>query len=240
MIKRLFLNILIAISLFTCQSTFTFARVVDQQEIKDAVYEKVKSDLEKSDLDDFELSVGDLPFDQLNFPDGNLEIRPDGLLTKNYTSRMITRVAFYVDGKYIKAVGIPISIKAYKNVYAAKEYIEKDDLITIDKVQLKLTDISSNTIKFPSKKDFERGVKALKPFDADEVISERFTRATPDVKKNSVVKVIINSKNTIYVTTEAIALADGKIGDVINVQNKKLNKVYSGKIIGENKILIKM
>lgn len=240
MIKRLFLNILIAAILLTCQSTLAFARVVDQQEIKDAVYEKVKIDLEKTDLDDFELSVGDLPFDQLNFPDGNLEIKPDGLLTKNYTSRMITRVSFYVDGKYIKAVGIPISIKAYKMVYVAKEPIAKEDLITIDKVKLKLTDISNNTKKFLSERDFQRGVKALKPFNADEVISERFTRATPDVKRNSIVKVIINSKNTIYVTTEAIALADGRIGDVINVQNKKLNKVYSGKIIGENKILIKM
>ncbi len=240
MIKKLFLTNIITLLIVGFCTNIAEAIIVDSQQIKDAVYEKVESDLQKSDLDKFELSVGDLPFDQLSFPEGNLEIKPEGLLTKNYTSRMITRVSFYVNGKYIKAVGIPVSIKAYKKVYVASTPIEKEELITIDKVKLKLTDISNNTKKFPSEKDFVRGVKALKPFNEDEVISGRFTRATPDVQKNSIVKVIVNSKNTIFVTTEAIALADGRVGDMINVQNKKLNKVYTGKIIGENKVLIKI
>ena len=240
MIRKAVILNLISIMFLFFSVVSTNAMTVRDETIKDAVYEKVNQNLANSNLDKYELSIGALPFSQLNFPDGKLEIMVDDIGTKNFTTRNIVRASFYVDGQYIKSVGIPVLIKAYKNVYAANGYIEKGKMITSKDVKLKLINISNNTSHFLNEKDFERGVEALKPFNEDEIISERFVRSVPDIQKNSVVKVIINSKNTIYITTDAIALADGKIGDTINVQNKQLKKIYTGKIIDENKVLVKM
>lgn len=240
MSKKTAIFSLILTLFISCVSLGASAMTVRDETIKDAVYEKVNQNLATTNLDKYELSVGTLPFSQLNFPDGKLDIRVDDINTKNFTTRSIVRASFYVDDKYIKSVGVPVFIKAYKNVYAANGYIEKGKLITEKDVKLKLIDISNNTRPFLTERDFEKGVEALKPFNEDEVINERFVRSIPDIQKNSIVKVIINSKNTIYITTDAVALADGKIGDTINVQNKQLKKIYSGKVIDENKVLVKM
>ena len=42
------------------------------------------------------------------------------------------------------------------------------------------------------------------------------------------------------ITIDGTALGDGMVGDYINVENKNYKRVYNGKIIGENKILVKI
>ncbi len=240
MIKKLFLLILIVLAFANFAIQKAFAEIITDKEIKDAVVQKVSAELDKFDIERYEVTVVSLPFPQLILPDGDLSIKIDSIHSKSLTSRMIVRVSFLVDGKYIKSIGVPIAIKAYKNVYVAKDLIERGETITKDKVQLQPMDITSNTKDFLTEKDFEKGITALKIFQPDELINVRFTRITPDVTKNSIVKVILNSKDSIFITTDAVALGEGRVGDIINIQNKKLNKTYSAKVIGENKVLIKI
>ena len=40
------------------------------------------------------------------------------------------------------------------------------------------------------------------------------------------------------ITIDGTAMSDGMLGDYINVENKNYKKVYNGKIIGENRVLV--
>ena len=82
----------------------------------------------------------------------------------------------------------------------------------------------------------KKGKVAIVEFSTFTIDSKDF----PDVERNAVVKVIVTSKNSITITTEAVALSEGNIGDTINLQNKKMKKIYTGKIIGENKVLVQI
>ena len=62
----------------------------------------------------------------------------------------------------------------------------------------------------------------------------------PDVARNSIVRIFFVSKGAVMITIDGTAMADGMLGDYINVENKNYKRVYNGKIIGENKILVKI
>ena len=45
-------------------------------------------------------------------------------------------------------------------------------------------------------------------------------------------------KAIIMITIDGTATMDGMIGDYVNVENRNYKKTYSGKVIGENKVLV--
>ena len=217
-----------------------FGAIITAENVSKEVVEQISTHLKEYNLDSFEVNVIHVPFNKINIDGENITLKVNKLNTKNITSRAIARVNIYSNGQYAKSVGVPISIKAYKEVYVAKHQIEKGEAITSEKLTKKKIDIANNTTHFLTDGEIEKGVSALKIFSADEVINSKFTKCVPDVEKNSIVKVIINSKNSIVITTEAVALSDGNIGDTINLQNKELKKIYTGKIIGENRVLVQI
>ena len=213
--------------------------IVTAENVEKEVIKQISNHLEEYELERYEVKVMHIPFTKMNVAGDKIELKVNKLNTKNITSKAIARVAIYSDGQYAKSVGIPIAIKAYQNVYVAKYNIEKNETITEEKVTKKAIDIANNTHQFLTENELKKGVSAMKNIAADEVLISKFTRYVPDVEKNSIVKVIV-SNDSITVTTEATALSSGNIGDRINLQNKELKKVYSGRIIGENKVLVKI
>ena len=75
----------------------------------------------------------------------------------------------------------------------------------------------------------------IKTKDGD-YIDKRFIKVKPDVVKNSQVRIILNSGNGLQISIDGIAKADGTIGEYVTVENKMYNKVYSAKVIGENRV----
>ena len=236
--RNLFKTILVLTLLAFVPSSF--AATITAKEVEREVVKQVSANLAQQNFEKFEVSVINVPFSHLDFRGEKIGLKVDKLNSEKISSKYIARVGVYVDGAYQKSVGVPISIKAYKNVYAAKHNIERDETITPEKVTLKLVDVANNTRTFLTDSELKKGVSALKVFKTDEVINSRFTKCIPDVERNAVVKVIVTSKNSITITTEAVALSEGNIGDTINLQNKKMKKIYTGKIIGENKVLVQI
>ena len=71
-----------------------------------------------------------------------------------------------------------------------------------------------------------------------EVIDKRFVKMRPDVQRNGEVRIFFVSNGDVMVTIDGTAMADGMTGDYINVENKNYKKVYNGKVIGENRVLV--
>ena len=77
---------------------------------------------------------------------------------------------------------------------------------------------------------------AKKDYKDGDYIDKRFIKVKPDVVKNSQVRIILNSGNGLQISIDGIAKADGTIGEYVTVENKMYNKVYSAKVIGENRV----
>jgi len=233
--KSIALNLILLIfAVLNC--TICFAATITDKDFQKAVLEEIGKELKKAGFDEYNISVNSLPFTYLKVPDGKVEIKADTLEKRVLTSRMVIRTSIYVDNKYIKSVGVPITVATMENIFVANQKIDAGETITKDKLQLKKIDVMGKPKNFIRETDLNKGIVALKTFQPEEVITPRFVRIPPNVVKNSVIKVIINSKDSITITTEAIALSDGKIGETINVKNPKGDKIYSGKIIEDNKL----
>ena len=60
----------------------------------------------------------------------------------------------------------------------------------------------------------------------------------PDVERNGAVRIFFVSNGAVMITIDGTAMADGMCGDYISVENKNFKRVYNGKVIGENRVLV--
>ena len=58
--------------------------------------------------------------------------------------------------------------------------------------------------------------------------------------KNAIVAVHFKTESNLNIVVEGIALNQGSIGDVIQVKNRRMNKTYTGTVVGENKVEIQI
>ena len=87
-------------------------------------------------------------------------------------------------------------------------------------------------------KMLEKEITTKKAFQKGEIIDKRFVKMRPDVIRNGDVRIFFVSNGSVMVTIDGTAMMDGMTGDYINVENKNYKKVYNGKVIGENKVLV--
>ena len=65
-------------------------------------------------------------------------------------------------------------------------------------------------------------------------------KSQPDIMRDAAVTLYFKTKTNLAVTLDGIAISEGNIGDTISVKNKRYNRIYNGKIIGENKVLVRI
>lgn len=234
--KKIFGLILITILAFS--SLKADSAVIKNSEVKNII-EKQVLNIYKN-YTDSELSVRavTLPFNDLYLPDGEAVFKVEHSADK-FMPRNLEKVSVYVDNKFVKTFNVPIVVQAWENVLVASSFINIGQEITSNVAAAKKIEIS-NILSHPLRPDsLNKGFMAKKAFREGEIIDKRFVKVKPDILRNSKVTVIFNSNN-LSISTEAIALSDGIIGDSICLMNKQYNKIYTGKVIGQNKVEIKI
>lgn len=234
--KRIFKLFLITILVFS--SLKAEAAVYSDSEIKSIISNQVVDMYKKYTDAQLSVEVVALPFKDLDLPNGNVSfvIKPS---MDKFMARDLEKVLVYVNDKFVKTFNAPVVVKAYENVLVASRFINIGQRITSNIVTVKKLEVS-NTIGYQLKPEFmNKEIIAKKAFREGEVIDKRFIKFKPDVLRNSSVKVFFNTNN-LTVATEAISLSDGTIGEDICLMNKNYNRVYTGKVIGENKVLVKL
>ncbi len=227
------------ILLITGFSQASIAQVIPTAKLIPMIEIQVKNELKSQGYDDTDVSVVNIPMNTITLSDGDVKVN---LLKTNQSlmGREYRRVDILVDGKRQRTLGVPIDIKIYKNILVAKESISKDDVLTQKNIEVKRKDILSLVPEAVLAENLSSGLMASRFYRAGDVIDKRYTRSKPDVVKNAIVTVLFKTDNEMSITVDGVALVDGSIGSYISVQNKTYNKVYIGKIIGTNKILVEI
>ncbi len=229
---------LILIMILAFSSLKANSAVLSDSFVKSQVAKQVTEHYEKYTDAQLEVEVAGLPFKDLIIPEGKVSfvVQPSA---EKFMPRALEKVSVYVNGKYVKTFNAPVVIKAYQSVLVASCFINREETITPNVVKVKKIEVS-NTIGYQLKPEaLSKPILAKKAFMEGEIIDKRFVKTRPDVLRNAIVTVLFNTSN-LTISTEATALSDGVIGDSICTMSKSYNKIYTGKIIGENKVLVKI
>lgn len=215
------------------------AQVISAEGFKVLVKNQIHADLKKYNLENAEINVGNVPVSRITIPDGTVSV--EVISNSNSTApKEYKKINILVNGTNVRTLYVQTEIKAFKNAAVAKEMIQRDRAITLQSVEFKKVDVLKHLNTAISEEDIARGLVSKKVFYPGEIISKNFTATRPDVLKNAIVAVHFKTESNLSIVVEGIALNQGCIGDVIQVKNKKMNKTYTGTIVGENKIEIQI
>lgn len=226
------------ISVLTLSALSVQARTFSDAEIKAEISKAVVENAAKYTDAELSATVLALPFKNITLPDGNVSFAISSCVDR-FMARDLKKVNIYVNGKLARTFNVPTEVKAYKNVLVASDIIQRDKTLTQSVVYAKKMEVANNLEFVLTPEQLDKEIVTKKVFREGEVIDKRFVKLRPDVQRYSEVTAYI-TVNNLMVTVEATALADGMTGDYIGVENKKYQKIYTGKIIGENKVLIEM
>ena len=229
---------LASVFLFFCLlSSAVSAQTLTSSQVKSDVSKLFETQYKKLTKCDVEVKITGTQFAQLQLPDGKVsyKIVSGG---EKIIPRDIKRVDVYVDGAYIKTLNLPAQTSVYKDVLVASEPINREESVTKECTSIKRLDVSMKMDYVLDERMLEKEMSAKKAFQKGEIIDKRFVKMRPDVARNSEVRVFFVSNGSVMVAIDGTAVQDGMVGDYINVENKNYKKIYNGKIIGENKILV--
>lgn len=186
---------------------------------------------------DVEVKITGCQFPELQLPDGKITYKI-GSNTDRIMPRDIKRVDIFVNGNYIRTLNFPAQTSVYKNVLVASDMINREQMLTKECTKLERVDVAMKADYVLDESMLEKEVTTKKIFQKGEIIDKRFVKMRPDVARNSDVRIFFVSKGSVMITIDGTALSDGMMGDYINVENKNYKRVYNGKVVGENKILV--
>lgn len=235
--KNLFRLILI-VTVLTFSTLKVNAAILSGTEVKKAIIEQVKEKYKSYTSAQLDVQVIALPFKDLSVPEGNVSYIVQPSMNK-FVARDLEKVSVYVDDQFVKTFNAPVVIKAYEDVLVASNFINIGQPLNTNNVTVKRIEIS-NVMSYPLRADaLGKEMMAKKAFREGETLDKRFVKLRPEVVRNAIVTVTFKTNN-LSITFDAKALSDGVIGESICLMSKEYNKVYTGKVIAENKVLVEI
>ena len=213
------------------------AQTVTSAAVKSQIANQLTTNYKKMTDADVEVKITATPFAQLTLPDGKItyKIVQGG---DKIVPRDIKRVDVYVNNAFVKTLNLPAQTSVYKEVLVAADFINREQSINNETTVVKKIDVSQRMDYVLSERMLNKEMSAKKAFQKGEVIDKRFVKMRPDVERNGAVRIFFVSNGAVMITIDGTAMADGMYGDYINVENKNFKRVYNGKVIGENRVLV--
>lgn len=213
------------------------AQVIPASKIKVDVARLFESNYKKVIDGDVQVKITATPFADLQLPDGKITYKINGNSDK-ILPRDVKRVDVYVNGVFNRTLNLPAQTTVYKDVLVASEQIGREQTLTKSCTEVKKVDVSMRADYVLDGSMLDKEITTKKIFQKGEIIDRRFVKMKPDVARNADVRVFFVSNGSVMISIDGTAMSDGMLGDYINVENKNYKKVYNGKIIGENRILV--
>ena len=213
------------------------AQVLTSNQVKTDVARLFENNYKKTISGDVEVKITGTQFAELQLPDGKITYKivsgGDRIMPRD-----IKRVDVYVNGVFIRTLNLPAQTVVMKEVLVASDFINREQTLTKECTQVKKIDVSLKMNYVLEESMLEKEITTKKTFQKGEIIDKRFVKMRPDVARNSDVRVFFISNGAVMISIDGTAIQDGMIGDYVNVENKNYKRVYNGKVIGENKVLV--
>lgn len=187
---------------------------------------------------DLSVKILQVPFSTLNIRDGVVTYKVTSNNDK-FMPRDVKKVEIFVNGKYERFMMIPVEVKAYKNVLVASEAINRESAITAMNTVMQRREVSNVLSNVITNSYLKRDVVSKKMYREGEIIDKRFLAARPDVARNQEIVALFKSSG-VTISITAISQSEGNIGDYVMLKSPKYQRVYRGKVIAPNRVLVTM
>ena len=235
--KFILKNLTLIVCLF-CIGLSANAQTVTSAQVKTQIANQLTESYKKQYADaDIQVKIMATPFAEIQLPDGKITYKITQGADK-IVPRDIKRIDVYVNDAFIRTLNLPAQTSVYKDVLVASDYINREQAITKETTEVKKIDISMKMNYILTESVLKKEMSAKKAFQKGEIIDKRFVKMRPDVARNGDVRIYFVANGAVMITIDGTAMADGMCGDYINVENKNYKKVYTGKVIGENRVLV--
>ena len=232
------LNIFLAIIILTFSVKAVSAAVLTKEKLASEIERQVVSHMTKYVDGDVTAQALLLPVNSFDIPDGELDVDVK-LDNDNFVPKKYTIITIKVNGKKIKKFPTPVALTLVKNVWVATETIERNKSLNESNFVLEKKDVTRNYAIVITAEQSISDYIAIRNIRAGDVIDKRFVMPKPDVAKNSVVSLIFDTGG-VNIAIEGTSMQNGNIGDLIRVNSPRYKRSYTGKIIDENKILVRI
>ncbi len=213
------------------------AQILTSTQIKNDVSKLFENHYKKTVNGDIQVKITATQFAELQVPDGKISYKIVGGGDK-ILPRDIKRVDLYINENLFRTLSLPAQTSVYKDVLVANDFIDREQTLTKECTSTKKVDVAMKADYVLDESMLDKEITTRKIFQKGEIIDKRFVKMRPDVARNSEVRVFFVSNGAVMISIDGTAMSDGMLGDYINVENKNYKRVYNGKIIGENKVLV--
>ena len=150
--------------------------------------------------------------------------------------RMSVWVDIYVSDEHFRSIPVWFAVEAYNNVLIAKGNMKKGHIISKNDFQSENTNIANKQGSPVQAFDGIINMRLKRPVNTGDIITKNVLENVPEVTEHQ--KVIIQAQiGTTQLFTKAIALQDGRLGDVITVRNPSSNMSYMATVIGKELLI---
>lgn len=229
---------LIALIMFMMTSVKAEAQTLTVKQFENEISKQVIKTYKNYTDADLSVKILQVPFSTLNIRDGVVTYKVTSNNDK-FMPRDVKKVEIFVNGKYERFMMIPVEVKAYKNVLVASDAINRDSAITAMNTVMQRREVSNVLSNVITNSYLKKDVVSKKMYKEGEIIDKRFLAARPDVARNQEIVALFKSSG-VTISITAISQGEGNVGDYVMLKSPKYQRVYRGKVIAPNRVLVTM
>ncbi|MBQ2870180.1 hypothetical protein IJE86_00580 [bacterium] len=181
-------------------NNISVAQTLEAEFVKQEVIKAVEADMIQKGFVDVEVDVLGIPFNSLELPEGKFRMVIIENQGSGYSKRCIKALRIYVNDSLIRAFGVPLEIKAYKEALVATKEIGLGKTINATNVEMKKVEVDGNHNNLVDMRVLNNGdIVSSKYYRAGQPIDKRFAKIKSDVQKDEYVTVVFDMKNNLKV-----------------------------------------
>jgi len=139
-------------------------------------------------------------------------------------------IIFKVDGKVVKNMSVRGKIEALANIVVAAESLKKN--LVLQPQHLNIVAVDINEIANPELDSRDLiGMQLTRALTTGSPVLGSMVEALPVVRRGQKVKIVIET-GSLHLTTTGFAHSDGKVDQMIKIQNIDSNKMVHGRVTG--------
>jgi len=146
-------------------------------------------------------------------------------------------IIFFVNGKIADRTWVMAKTRLFIPVVVARLPIRRGEIITEDKLRLMRKYIRNSFNDFFTRKRDILGKRAKTNIGVGEIIYRDMVEVPPVIRRGERITIVAES-DTLKITAPGIAKQDGRIGEIIRVQNLLSKKIITGSVLNDHTVKV--
>lgn len=164
-------------------------------------------------------------------PAGKLSLRVKPINPQKWGGHTAVPVEIFVDGKKYRTVVVNFDLQVFQQVAVVTQPLKKGEAFSTENVVLKRMEISRLNQQPYTQVEQLAGARATRYLDSNTILTKNSVEEVPLVLKGKAVT--IRAKvGMVEISTVGKALADGRMGNLVQVQNLDSGKKLFAKVVG--------